>query len=52
MALMLEEGCDIGTLFYLIAAVSNSCRLVYCIGMAHTIDRRTRGEVGAGSDKR
>jgi hypothetical protein len=47
-----EEGCDIGPLFYLTAAVSTSRRLVYCTGVAHCIDRRTRGEAEAGSDKR
>jgi hypothetical protein len=56
MALMLEEGCDIGPLFYLTATVFTSCQLVYrlayCIVVAHSIDRRTRGEVEAGSDKR
>ena len=52
MTLMSEEGCDIGPLFYRTAAVSTSCRLVYCIGVAHSIDRRTRSEVEAGSDRR
>jgi hypothetical protein len=50
MALMSEEGCDIGPLFYLTAAVSTSCRLVYCIGVAHSIDRRKRGEAEATND--
>ena len=52
MALISAGGCDIGPLFYLTAAVSTSCRLVYCIGVAHSIERRTRVEVEAESDKR